>query len=56
MPEQVSSDHFAFMMMWGNYLFEYGHNTMEEITAMNYKELEARFREVTNTSNGVEVN
>jgi len=48
---------FALMMLWGNYLFEYGHNTMEEVTAMDYTELEARFRQVTNTeSNGVEVN
>jgi len=52
----VDSTHFAFMQVWGNYLFEYKHNTMEEITTMTYTELEARFREVTNTQvNGVEV-
>ena len=55
--QQNDNSQFAFMMMWGNYLFEYNHNTMEEITKMTYTELETRFREVTNTeSNGVEVN
>ena len=54
--EQVRNSAFAFMQVWGNYLFEYKHNTMEEITTMTYAELEIRFREVTNTQdNGVEV-
>lgn len=48
---------FALMQVWGNYLFEYNHNTMEEIVKMTYAELELRFREVTNTGDdSVEVN
>jgi len=54
--EQIGNSPFVFMQVWGNYLYEYKHNTMEEITTMTYAELEARFREVTDTGyDGVEV-
>jgi len=53
--QPFSNANFVLLQLWGSYLMEYDHNTYEEVMGMTFEQMEARFREVTNTNNGVEV-
>jgi len=40
-------DRFKWMQLYGNYLYEYGYNTYDEVMVMTLQEMKKRFDDVT---------
>jgi len=41
---------FGLLQIWGNYLYECGYNTAEELLNMNVEEMETRYNNIINGS------